>query len=179
LLAPGSYSPNTYLPANIRTDLKTLIAGATYHQDVTTAISVPTATDLPSVVVAANAIAAALNGHFGSYVYAGSASAGYMPHDTPCAHLANDTADVVSTAAAVDLPTSEALLNACQSAYNTHCGSTSYHVVADATNTNSTTTATTLATAEALANALIASINAHFANSLNSSHFVGQRITVG
>lgn len=127
--------------------------GAWMHADFTTLNASPTAADLATVLVMANALKAAYNAH------GASASA----------HVAADATNVVAAVDATDAATSYTLLNEIKADFNAHIALAASHydlggAGGDATPAAvATTDASTLGTSITLANALKAALNRHFA----------------
>lgn len=138
----------------LRLDLMKLKSGSIFHADASTAISAPTASDLPTVLVLANAIKAAYNLHIASVC---SASTGQG------AHLSVDAANAITSPDATNQGTANTLLIELKTDYNVHRASAVFHHTADSTNVIASADATDLATSIALANELKTDINLHFA----------------
>lgn len=80
-----------------------------------------------------------------------------------------DDPNIETNADATTLATNQTLLNALKAKYNTHLGSTTYHLAADATNTISSADQSDLATGQTLANEMKGDIVAHVV--LGTSHY--------
>jgi hypothetical protein len=135
----------------LRTDLKAR-ASLVHLDNNATVDASPTAADLPTVIVMANALKAEFNAH------------GAMAD----AHVAADATNVTTAAAATDQATSNTLLTELKADYNAHCAQAGVHINNDA-GTVATADATTLGTSIALANALKAAYNAHIAKAASST----------
>lgn len=110
-----------------------------------------TATSLPTVITLANQLLSILLMHGADSV----------------SHVAADSTLGTALAAlvvAVDLASSETLLNGLKAALNAHLTQSGVHVFNDTINTVSASAATDLTSSETLANALQTSVNAHFAS---------------
>ena len=138
----------------LRRDIARVKSGALFHSDASTAISAAAASDLPTVLVRANAIKAAYNLHIASTL---SASTGQG------AHLAVDAANGIAAADATDQGSANTLLNELKTDYNIHRASAVFHYTADATNVIASADATDLASSITLCNELFTDINLHFA----------------
>jgi hypothetical protein len=139
-----------------RNDLKNRASLVHLDNNATTDAS-PTAADLPTVLVMANALKAEYNAHIA----------------LADAHIAADATNVVAAATAVDQATANTLLTAIKTAYNAHCAQAGVHINNDA-GTVATANAIDLATSIALGNALKTAYNAHIAKAASST-----KITLG
>lgn len=113
-------------------------------------VTVPDATDLPSLLTLVNDVKAQLNGHL----------------TIDQVHLASAAADVVSTADATDQPTASALVDELQAAFLSHLTRSRVHLYRDTVNAFDPISAADLllATAISAANLLKAAYNAHLAS---------------
>lgn len=146
----------------LRVDMLQVKAGAVFHVDTSPADASPTAADLPTVIVMANALKAELNTSFASALQKTITSSTYGQG----VHMVADATNTIAAAAASDLATSITLLNAIKTAFNAHLTQAGVHITNDGTNTVATTNASDLPTSITLANALQGKVNAHFAAAL-------------
>lgn len=127
-----------------------------FHADASAALTVATASDLPTVLVRANACKAAYNTHIASAV---SATTGQG------CHIAADAANAITSPDATDQATANTLLNELKTDFNLHRALTTCHAVADTTAVASAN-ATDLATSITLVNEIFTRLNAHFASAM-------------
>lgn len=143
----------------LRLDLMKLKSGSIFHADASTAISVATAVDLPTVILAANAAKVAYNAHIASVC---SATTGQG------AHLAVDAANAITSPDATDQSSANTLLNEIKTDYNVHCASAVFHHTADSANAIAAANAIDLGTSITLANEIVTDINLHMAAAFTS-----------
>jgi hypothetical protein len=107
----------------------------------------------------------------------GRAIAGAYGQD---AHLADDTANVASSANASNTATAITLLNEIKGDFNAHIASTTFHVAADATNGVTSADATDEASALTLANEIKEDLNAHWIEAgVHVYNDVARNVTAG
>jgi len=143
---------------NLREDVADAIAGTTtvFHKGTISgsAILSANATDLPTVIVLANELKAAIVAHLASTGFQGVHAAA--------------SAEAIAAADASDQTTANALLNELKADYNTHCTEAGVHLNNDSTNAVSSTDATDLASSLTLANEIKTDFGAHILSAMSA-----------
>jgi len=155
---PGTAGTQAVTVCNAsRLDMLNLRAGAIFHADATTAVTladIATGSTLPVQVAFTAAVSAAYVEHIAS---ACGATTGIG------AHRSADATNVFTTPAGTTLSTCYARMNEVKALHNLHGASAVFHPLADTVNVIAATDATTAATLATLGNECKLDINAHVA----------------